>query len=215
MASQVRLWPENELANVGTIYCIGRNYVLHAKELGNPVPDVPVVFTKPGSALIGDGGEIILPSISDDVHFETELVLRIGERAIAGVRGVAIGLDMTLRDVQSRAKEEGKPWTVAKGWRTSAPLGPILPVDRFGSLDDLSFQLEVNGEVRQQGRSANMLFSMGALLSYLSSIFLLEEGDLLFTGTPEGVGRVSPGDRLSARILGAEESALNVRVRAE
>ena len=209
-----------ERVECGTIWCIGRNYVLHARELGNPVPDEPVVFTKPRTAVIGDGDQIVIPPISTDVHFETELVIRLGERlessdeaeARRAVSAIGVGFDMTLRDVQSRAKEGGKPWTVAKGWRTSAPLGPMIPAARFRDLDQIVFTMHLNGEQRQKGVSCDMLFSIEELLVYLSSIFILEPGDLLYTGTPEGVGPVASGDQLRAEIEGYPESAFTVRV---
>lgn len=219
-AQPVVRYTSGEEVAVGTLFCVGRNYALHATEMGSEVPSEPFIFLKPPTAVIGTGDSVRIPPISKDLHHEVELVVLIDRMmkdvsqkdALGGVAAVAVGLDMTLRDVQGVAKREGKPWSVAKGFDTSAPVGPLLRLDRIGRISDLAFSLKVNGEVRQRGEWSGMIFSVAEILSWLSTIFTLRPGDLLFTGTPEGVGRVVPGDRLEAVIEGHEESLLQVEV---
>lgn len=204
--------------SVGKLLCIGRNYAAHAAELGNAIPEEPVLFLKPASALVGHGGKIVLPAMSAEVHHEIELVAVIGRggkhipeaQALEHVDAYALGLDMTARDLQSAAKEKGLPWTVAKGFDTFAPLGPLVEARKVRDPQQLEFRLTVNGEERQVGRTGNMIFSVAALIAYASRIFTLLPGDLLFTGTPEGVGPVHEGDLLEAS--GAGLPALRVRV---
>ena len=220
MAQPVVRFASGEEVAVGTIFCVGRNYAQHAKEMGSEIPSEPFIFLKPPTAIVGTGDSVRIPPVSTDLHHEVELVVLIDKvmkdvsrtEALDGVAAVAVGLDMTLRDVQAVAKREGKPWSVAKGFDTSAPVGPLLRVDRIGRISDLTFTLKVNGEVRQRGEWSGMIFSVAELLSWLSTIFTLRPGDLLFTGTPEGVGRVVPGDLLEAVIQGYEESLLQVVV---
>jgi len=195
---------------VGKMLCLGKNYERHAREMGGDVPIEPVVFLKPSTALLHGGGTVHIPAISDDLHHEVELVVVIGEtarnvsedEAMRHVLGYAVGLDMTLRDVQSRAKGRGEPWAVAKGFDTSAPISEVVSADRIADPHHLTLMLRVNGEVRQQGSTADMILKIPYLISYLSRIFTLERGDCIFTGTPEGVGRVVSGDRLEAEIEG-------------
>jgi 2-keto-4-pentenoate hydratase/2-oxohepta-3-ene-1,7-dioic acid hydratase in catechol pathway len=161
---------------------------------------------------------IRLPSFSGDVHHEVEIVVLISvggrniprARALDHVGGYAIGLDLTARDVQSAAKKKGLPWTVSKGFDTSAPVSPFVPGARVPDPSQLTFSLEVNGSVRQDGRAADMIFPVDAVVAYLSTVFTLEAGDLIFTGTPEGVAALSPGDRLEARL--ADLVSLSVTV---
>ncbi len=200
--------------NVGTVYCLGRNYAEHAREMGAGGGDPPVVFIKPAAALIDAGQPIILPGYSTDVHHEVELVLAIGggfqagypptpltlEEADRAIIGFTIGLDLTLRDLQSEAKKAGKPWAESKGFPGSAPIGPIVlrqPEHRF---DEMTVSLEVNGEQRQRGAVKEMIFDPAAAVEQLSRRFPIEEGDLIFTGTPAGVGPLTPGDRLVAQL---------------
>ncbi len=205
----------------GKIICIGRNYALHAREMGSEAPETPILFLKPSSALVGSGGRIVLPPQSQDVHHEVELVVVIGRggknipvaQAREHIDGYAVGLDMTARDVQAEAKKKGLPWTVAKGFDTFAPLGEFALASAVADVQDLEVSLRVNGEVRQQGRTADMLFSVADLVAYCSTIFTLLPGDLIYTGTPEGVGPVQTGDTLEAAITGLP--ALSVRVRRE
>lgn len=206
----------------GKLLCIGRNYAAHAAEMNSSVPERPVVFLKPASALVASGQEIVLPAESRDVHHEVELVAVIGQagrhiaepEALSHVAAYAVGLDMTARDLQAEAKKAGLPWSVAKGFDTFAPLGPLAPARAIGDVQDLELQLTVNGEARQRSSTALMLFSVAALVAYCSSIFTLEPGDLLFTGTPAGVGPVREGDSLEARCTNLAPLAVRVRGRS-
>ena len=196
------------LIHVGKIMCLGRNYREHAKEMQAEVPTEPVVFLKPSTALLADGGVIRLPSFSRDVHHEVEIVVLISEggreipreKAFDHVGGYAIGLDLTARDVQSAAKKKGLPWAVSKGFDTSAPVSQFVPRTRVSDPGQLQFSLSVNGATRQRGSAADMIFPVDAVVSYLSTVFTLEPGDLIFTGTPEGVAAIAPRDRLEARL---------------
>lgn len=201
------------------LLCIGRNYAKHAEEMNSEVPDEPIVFLKPPSSLIGPGEAIVLPPQSADVHHEVELVAVIGRRgkdiaeadALGFVEGYAVGLDMTARDLQAEAKKKGTPWSVAKGFDTFAPLGPIRDAEAVGDPQDVTIRLAVNGIVRQSGHTGHMLFTVAALIAYCSRIFTLEPGDLLYTGTPEGVGPVQDGDQLEASVTGLESLKVSVR----
>ena len=202
---------------VGNIFCIGRNYAAHAAELGNKVPDEPVVFLKPTSA-INTGHVIQLPPHSSDVHYECELVLLIGQggknilesRAWGHVQAVGLGLDLTARDLQSKAKAGGLPWAVAKGFDDSAVLSPMVSTADVGDWRDLNFTLQINGMLRQQGDVSQMLFSITSLISYLSRMFTLQEGDVIFTGTPEGVGPLDSGDELNMVLTGLLSHSVQV-----
>ena len=200
--------PDGREVRPGKILCIGRNYADHVREMGDVqgLPSEPVVFLKPPSALVADGGTIELPRQSQDVHHEVELVAVIGTGgkdiaeadALDHVAGYALGLDLTARDLQRKAKDAGKPWSVAKGFDTFAPLGPIAAADDLGDVQALGIELKVNGEVRQAGNTGQMLFPIARLVALLSEVFTLEPGDLIYTGTPEGVGPVRDGDVLEA-----------------
>jgi len=195
-----------ERVTVGKILCIGRNYALHAAEMNDAVPKQPVIFLKPATSLILTGDTVILPVMSSEIHHEIEIVVMIGqggknipiEVSLNHVAAYAIGLDMTARDLQSDAKEKGNPWSVAKGFDTFAPLGPLVPADQIKDPQSISMSLAVNGAIKQRGQTNDMIFSVASLISYCSDIFTLECGDLLYTGTPEGVGAVKHGDRLRA-----------------
>jgi 2-keto-4-pentenoate hydratase/2-oxohepta-3-ene-1,7-dioic acid hydratase in catechol pathway len=195
---------------VTKLLCIGRNYARHAAEMDSEVPDQPLVFLKPPSALISDGGAVVIPTASKDVHHEVELVAVIGtggknipsEEALAHVDAYAVGLDMTARDLQSAAKRGGKPWSVAKGYDTFAPLGPLEPASSIRDPQNLSVRLVVNGEERQAATTRDMIFPVAELVAYCSRIFTLAPGDLIYTGTPEGVGSVAAGDNLEATVAG-------------
>lgn len=201
---------------VGKILCLGRNYVAHAREMGAEIPKVPVVFLKPATALIHDGENVVIPRISADLHHEVEMVVIIGrtaknvqrEDALSHVAGYAVGLDMTLRDLQADAKKQGLPWTIAKGFDTSAPVSHAVEAPKVPDPHNLLLSLKVNGECRQETTTANMIFKIDFLISYLSSVFTMEPGDLVFTGTPEGVGPVRAGDFLEAEL----ESVGSLRV---
>ncbi len=195
---------------VSNIYGIGRNYVRHIEELGNVVEEQPVVFMKPTSALISEGQNIELPEWSADIHHETELVILIGREgrhipestALTHVRGYGIGLDLTARDTQSTLKAKGLPWTRAKGFATSACVSRFVPASDVPHPQRLAFSLDVNGVRRQIGDTSLMLFSVARLVAELSSLVPLVAGDLIFTGTPEGVARLQSGDHLLLDLHG-------------
>lgn len=191
------------------IFAIGRNYAEHIQELKNERPDEPVIFSKPDSALLRNNAPFYYPSFSNDVHYEVELVLRIckegkniGEKfASKYFDAIGIGVDFTARDLQQKAKEKGLPWDIAKGFNGSAPVSDAFKsVSAFKDLKDINFSLTVNGELKQQGNTSFMLFSFEYIISYLSKFFTLRTGDLIFTGTPKGVGPVKVGDVLSASV---------------
>ncbi len=191
------------------IFAVGRNYAEHIKELNNETPGEPVVFTKPDTALLRGGKPFYYPDFSSDVHFEVELVLRVSREgkniaekfARKYFDAVGIGVDFTARDLQQKAKEKGLPWDLAKGFDGSAPLSDkFIPVAEFENLNDVNFSLSINDQVRQQGNTSLMIFSFEYVISYISRFFTLRTGDLIFTGTPKGVGPVQPGDTLSAYI---------------
>jgi acylpyruvate hydrolase len=204
---------------VGKILCLGKNYAAHAREMKSDVPAEPVVFLKPSSSIIADGEDIVIPPFSREVHHEVELVMLIGsdarnvsqEDARQFILGYGVGLDMTLRDVQAKAKQNGLPWTVAKGFETSAPVSEFVPAQEIGNIQDIDIRCTVNGSVRQQSSVSNMIFSVEEIVSYLSSIFTLEAGDLVFTGTPEGVAEVKPGDIVEAELIGYTKTTHSVK----
>ncbi|NOY37940.1 MAG: fumarylacetoacetate hydrolase family protein [Chlorobi bacterium] len=188
------------------IICIGRNYIEHAKELNNPVPKEPVFFMKPDSALIRNNKPFFLPDFSNEVHHEIELVLKIDRlgKAIEEkfahryFHEVGIGVDFTARDLQRVAKEKGLPWEKAKAFDGSAPLGGFLPADTLP--DPITFRLDINGKTVQQGTTADLIFSFDRVIAYISRFITLRTGDLIFTGTPAGVGPVKRNDRLQGYI---------------
>lgn len=204
---------------VGTVYCIGRNYARHAKELGNAVPDEPVVFIKPIGTICFNNSIIQLPALSSDVHHEGEIVVAIGkpgkhisvENAHEHIAGYAAGIDFTARDLQEKAKLKAHPWAVAKGFDQFAPVSNFIPVSDMPSGNPLHITLKNNGEIKQQGNTSQMLFSVNEIISYLSSIFTLRAGDLIFTGTPAGVASVKSGDKLEV-ILGDNLTTLTVTI---
>jgi 2-keto-4-pentenoate hydratase/2-oxohepta-3-ene-1,7-dioic acid hydratase in catechol pathway len=194
----------------GSIYCIGRNYVKHIEEMKSEKTKDPVVFLKPRSSIIRSGEQVVLPSISTNVHHEVELVALIGketshvssDEALNSVHSIAVGLDLTARDLQSEAKNAGLPWTLSKGLNTFAPLGNLVNYNTNGDVDiqNLAITVHVNGEIRQSGNTSEMIFSLSEIISYLSSNFKLNPGDLIFTGTPEGVSQINKGDNIQATI---------------
>ena len=203
----------------GTLYCIGRNYAKHAAEMKSDIPETPVVFLKPRSSLVQNGETVKIPPISGNVHHEVEMVILIGEKAEAvseadalrKIEAIAVGLDITARDLQSDAKKAGLPWSLAKGFNTFAPVGNFVTIQPQLNIQNLDIRVEVNGEVRQSGNSADMIFPVSTLISYLSTHFTLYPGDLIFTGTPEGVSQIVPGDIVHA-TLGDGLSTLQVHV---
>ncbi|MEO5930696.1 MAG: fumarylacetoacetate hydrolase family protein, partial [Candidatus Kapaibacterium sp.] len=175
---------------VGKMLCLGKNYEKHAKEMGGDVPADPVIFMKPATALLRGGGMVMIPTVSHELHHEVELVVVIDragkdipeDDAMSYVLGYAVGLDMTLRDLQSVAKKRGEPWAVAKGFDTSAPISEVFPRDQVADPHALILSLKVNGETRQHGSTGDMILKIPAIISYLSRIFTLERGDCIFTG---------------------------------
>ena len=191
------------------IFAVGRNYAEHIKELNNERPEEPVIFTKPDTALLRNNAPFYYPEFSGDVHHEVELVLKISKGgknieekfAAKYFDSIGIGIDFTARDLQEKAKVKGLPWDIAKGFNGSAPVSDkFIPVSQFNDLKNINFKLEVDGQLKQQGNTSLMLFSFETIISYLSKFFTLKDGDLIFTGTPKGVGPVSHGNKLSAYI---------------
>lgn len=195
---------------VNTIFGIGRNYVAHAHELKNEVPKNPVIFIKPVTSIIYSGDNIQLPFQSQHVHYETELVVAIGktgkniaiQEALNFVEGYGIGIDVTARDLQALAKSKSLPWTASKGFDTFAPISDFIPASEVEDPQRLTFELELNGEIKQHGDTSMMIFPVAHLISELSRFFTLNPGDLIFTGTPEGVGPIRSGDHLKATLCG-------------
>jgi 2-keto-4-pentenoate hydratase/2-oxohepta-3-ene-1,7-dioic acid hydratase in catechol pathway len=201
------------------IICIGRNYIDHAKELNNPVPEKPVFFMKPDTALLLKHNPFFYPGFSKDVHYETELVIKIDRNgrhieekfAHKYYNEIGIGIDFTARDLQAEAKKKGLPWEIAKAFDQSAPLGRFLPKVQFSSLDNISFSLKINGELRQSGNSKDMIFTFDQIIAYVSQFVTLRTGDLIFTGTPKGVGPTKIDDHFEAFI--EEEKLLEFNVK--
>jgi 5-carboxymethyl-2-hydroxymuconate isomerase len=193
---------------VGKIVCVGRNYVAHAKELGNEVPKFPIIFLKPASNLIFDEEEIIHPTYSNEMHHEVELVLLIGhtiknandEEAKDAIYGYAVGLDMTLRDLQSNLKAKGQPWTLAKCFDTSAVVSDFILSSEYKLKGNEEIKLHVNNELQQSSSLDKMIFSSIEIVKFISSRMTLEKGDLIYSGTPAGVGKVVKGDKITCRI---------------
>ena len=198
---------------VHRIYCVGRNYAKHAREMGmDPDREPPFFFSKPADAVAPNGTPVPYPPRTSNLHHELELVVAIGrgghdipvEGALGHVFGYAVGLDLTRRDLQFEAREQGRPWDVAKGFDCSAPLGAIRPAAQMGHIDRGAIWLEVNGETRQRANLSEMIWSVPEIVAELSTYFELRAGDLIFTGTPEGVGPVQRGDSLVGGIDGLE-----------
>lgn len=195
---------------VGKVVCIGRNYAAHARELGNAIPDAPILFMKPATALAPMQGGFSIPAGRGECHHETEITLLIGRslknadaaECRAAIAGVALGLDLTLRDVQNELKKNGHPWEVAKAFDGAAPVSPFIAADTFGDFSDVRFSLCVNGVARQNGDTADMITPVLALLAYISNIFTLEPGDVVMTGTPAGVAALKSGDALVLEMVG-------------
>lgn len=195
-------WVPGTSIPIGNIYCVGRNFADHARELKNEIPAGPVVFLKPTSALVSTGDAILLPRQSHRVDHEAEIVVVVGAtlknvtegEASDSIIGFAAGLDVTARDLQDQAKEKRLPWTVSKGFDTFAAVGPMASRREFRDSEPIRLSLRVNGQIRQSGSTDQMIFSIATLIAYLSSVFTLSRGDLVFTGTPAGVGPLHDGD---------------------
>lgn len=201
------------------IICIGRNYVEHAKELNNPLPKAPIFFMKPETALLQKNMPFFYPEFSKDVHYETEIVVKIkkiGKHiqekfAHTYYDEIGIGIDLTARDLQSDHKKRGLPWEIAKAFDGSAPLGKFVNKNNYEDINSLNFSLKVNGEERQKGNTKDMIFSIDKLIAYVSQFVTLKIGDLLFTGTPEGVGPIQINDHFEAFI--EEEKLLDLKIK--
>jgi len=192
------------------IIAIGRNYAEHAKELNNPVPTTPVIFMKPDTALLKDNKPFYHPEFSQDIHHEIELVLKVSKEgkhisekfAANYFEEIALGVDFTARDIQTKHKEKGLPWELAKAFDNSAPVSNFLPKAQFADLYNLNFKLDINGKNRQRGNTKDLLFSFERIIAFVSQYITLKKGDLIFTGTPEGVGKVAVGDHLEGFLEG-------------
>lgn len=201
------------------IIAIGRNYAAHAKELNNAVPTKPIIFLKPDTAILKDNKPFYIPDFSSDIHYELEVVLKvckegkhIAEKFAANYYDeVGLGIDFTARDIQSEHKEKGLPWELAKAFDHSAAISNFLPKTQFADLYQLQFELQINKEIRQNGHTSNLLFSFEKIIAFVSQYITLKKGDLIFTGTPEGVGQVKQGDQLEAWLEG--EQLLNFTIK--
>lgn len=192
------------------IIAIGRNYAEHAKELNNPVPTSPVIFMKPDTALLKDNKPFYHPDFSNDIHHEIEIVLKVSKEGkhisekFAGnyFEEIALGVDFTARDIQQKHKEKGLPWELAKAFDNSAPVSNFVPKAQFTDIYALNFNLDVNGESRQVGNTKDLIFSFEYIIAFVSQYITLKKGDLIFTGTPQGVGKINAGDRLEGYLEG-------------
>ncbi|MES2730897.1 MAG: fumarylacetoacetate hydrolase family protein [Bacteroidota bacterium] len=190
------------------IFAIGRNYAEHIKELNNERPDEPIIFSKPDTAILRKNAPFYYPDFSKDIHYEVEILLRIEKEgknidatfAHKYYKEIGIGIDFTARDLQQKAKDKGLPWDIAKGFNGSAPISDFVPLTDYPNLKNINFSLKVNGEWRQQGNTSMMLFDFDYIISYLSTFFTLKKGDIIYTGTPKGVGPIKIGDTLEAFI---------------
>lgn len=201
------------------IICIGKNYAEHIKEMKSSVPGEPVFFMKPDTALLKDGTPFYIPDFSNDLHHEVEIVLKINKNgknieekfAHKYFDEISVGIDFTARDLQSKCKEKGLPWEKAKSFDNSAPIGKFVSKAKFSSTGDINFHLDLNGKKVQQGNTKDLIFSFDKVIAFISTFITLKQGDLIYTGTPEGVGPVKPGDKLEAFI--ENEKLLEFEVR--
>ncbi len=192
------------------IICIGRNYAEHAKELNNIIPAEPIIFLKPKTALLVDGKALYYPEFTNDLQYECELVVRMSKNgkyiqekfARKYYNAMSLGIDFTARDIQQKQKEKGLPWEIAKAFDGSAAVGAFIPIGEDLNVQQLNFELKINGETRQLGHTSDMLFSIDQLIAYTSQFFTLNIGDLIFTGTPSGVGSLSVTDQLDGYLEG-------------
>jgi len=205
---QVLVRESNNTFTVGKIICLGRNYLDHIRELNNTVTDRAVIFCKPASSLLADGGIIEIPAYSNDCHHELELALLIGKTGknidttdtLSYLAGYGVALDLTLRDLQNELKGQGLPWEIAKGFDTSCPLSDFTPPSKVNNPNALELVLKVNGEIRQQGNTSQMMRSIEDIIAEISTFYTLEVGDIILTGTPAGVSKIASGDTLEGTI---------------
>ncbi len=228
MQRKIKFQTNSNEIEVKTIYCIGRNYAEHTKEMNADTSEKPIIFIKPATAIpIGDMSKVELPEFSNNIHHELEIVILISkggyqikrQNAMEYISGVAVGLDLTLRDIQSEAKAKGHPWAIAKGFRNSAPISDFLVVkdgeiaenlndnqksdidhNINNNINNVEFELKINDEIRQKGNTSEMVMNMESLVEYVSSIFELQTGDIIYTGTPAGVAKINRGDRATISI---------------
>ncbi|MBS1637073.1 MAG: fumarylacetoacetate hydrolase family protein [Bacteroidetes bacterium] len=201
------------------IICIGRNYAEHAREMKSEVPTEPVYFMKPDTALLKDGEAFYYPEFTKDLHHEIEIVLKISkvgkhiQEAFAHkyYDEIGLGIDFTARDIQQKCKEKGLPWEKAKAFDNSAPLGTFIKKETLGDLNNLDFELKINGETRQAGNTNDLLFSFDKVIAYVSQFVTLKTGDLIYTGTPEGVGPVKVGDKLQGFLKGEKRLEFEIK----
>lgn len=190
------------------IIAIGRNYIDHAKELNNPIPESPVIFMKPDTAILKDNKDFYYPEFSSDVHYECEIVFRICNEgkhvskkfAHKYYDAIGLGIDFTARDIQAKHKEKGLPWELAKAFDHSAVISPLLSKEEFANLSEINFSLKKNNEIVQSGNTKDMIFDIDALIVYISKFITLRKGDLIYTGTPAGVGPIAIGDKFEGYI---------------
>ena len=201
------------------IICIGRNYIDHAKELNNPIPKEPVFFLKPDTALLPKKNPFVYPSFSKNVQHEVEIVIKINrlgkhiEEKFAHkyYNEIGVGVDFTARDIQQECKEKGLPWEKAKAFDGSAPTSQFVNINQFKDINNLDFSIQLNGETKQQGNTKDMLFNFNQIVSYVSKFFTLKTGDIIYTGTPAGVGPVQINDRIECYIENKKLLSFNVK----
>jgi acylpyruvate hydrolase len=198
---------------VGKIVCVGRNYVKHIAEMATEKSKDPILFLKPPTSIVNVGHPIILPDYSNEIHHEIELALLIGNKSVNispdkwrdSIVGVGVGIDLTLRDLQKIAKQKGLPWSVCKGFDGSCPISNFTPIEKIKDIHNLKLQLWINGKLKQNGKTSEMIFPIDYLIGYITRIFTLEPGDIVLTGTPHGVGLIQSGDSLKAKIEDIDE----------
>jgi len=201
------------------IICIGRNYADHAKELNNPVPAEPVFFLKPDTALLPKNNPFVYPSFSKNVHHEVEIAIKINrlgkhiEEKFAHkyYNEIAVGVDFTARDLQQACKEKGLPWEKAKAFDGSAPTSKFVSITQFKDINKLNFKITINGALKQEGNTSNMLFNFNQIIAYVSQFFTLKIGDIIYTGTPSGVGPIAINDKIKCFIEDEEMLSFNVK----
>ena len=215
----IKIAGSQDSVKIGKVICLLRSYEAHAAEMKSAVPTEPEFFLKPRSAIICHGEDIVIPKESEEVHHEVELAVVIGKpgknipesEAMGHVLGYAVFIDVTARDIQARAKKAGKPWSAAKGFDTFAPMSDITPAEKVEDPQNLGIWLKVNGEMRQMSNTSKMIFSIEKIISHISGIMALEEGDVIATGTPEGVSQIIAGDDIEAGVEGVGTLKVGVK----